>query len=629
MIPGAPKAETIRPRSSREWLRGASVGLRVVSWVLGAICAAIAVLGLILPALGLGAGRGWTVPRFVLLAIGVYLVSTARPVFLGTGLGLIAGLVRRARSRGMDRARREDAIGSEVATPGDRSDAPVPRARRARLVRRRWRWIAGFALFWPAAGFVIGAYLGRMVDRRLANAITAAERDDPYWRLDDLMAHREPVPDDENSAFLVAEAASMVSDSWLVHKVPPNGSRSPKATLVSKAWDELDSASDNRRLGDRLADTLRAELARYTQAIEVARAVADIAYGRHEIELGPTLMDTPLGETQNARSVARLLAADAAIQAHNANFDNALVSCRAILEVGRSIGDEPFLISQLVRMALCELALQSVRHVLGQGEPTEQSLARLQAVVALEQSEPSLLYGVKGERAMYFEVIRRIREGETPISAFSEHGGTSSSALKGFAVALNSGVAPGVIASWGKLMLDNQLAVTVEWFNDAVAIVRQPAAQHPMLWAKWDANFQRAGNIRFGPIAPTIPLLVTPNVSRVGRAYLRVDCKLSATIILLAAERHRRKTGAWPQSIASIDPAILPVAPVDAYSGQGFRLEHRDGQLFIYSIGPNGKDEHGAFDRKTYWMGGPDDFGTSGWDASLRRQPALSSDEED
>ena len=35
---------------------------------------------------------------------------------------------------------------------------------------------------------------------RLAEAMSAADRDDRYWRLDDLMAHRDPVPESENSA---------------------------------------------------------------------------------------------------------------------------------------------------------------------------------------------------------------------------------------------------------------------------------------------------------------------------------------------------------------------------------------------------------------------------------------------
>ena len=49
-------------------------------------------------------------------------------------------------------------------------------------------------------------------------------------------------------------------------------------------------------------------------------------------------------------------------------------------------------------------------------------------------------------------------------------------------------------------------------------------------------------------------------------------------------------------------------------------MEHRDGQLFIYSIGPNRKDEHGAYDPKRWLKGGPDDVGASTWDVPLRRR---------
>jgi hypothetical protein len=43
-------------------------------------------------------------------------------------------------------------------------------------------------------------------------------------------------------------------------------------------------------------------------------------------------------------------------------------------------------------------------------------------------------------------------------------------------------------------------------------------------------------------------------------------------------------------------------------------MEHRDGQLVIYSIGPDLKDERGAYDPKRWMKGGPDDVGSRGWD---------------
>jgi hypothetical protein len=112
-----------------------------------------------------------------------------------------------------------------------------------------------------------------------------------------------------------------------------------------------------------------------------------------------------------------------------------------------------------------------------------------------------------------------------------------------------------------------------------------------------------------------------PAMSASDTAHSRYQSGLGATAILLAAERHRCKTGDWPAAIAAIDPGILPSPPVDPYSGQAFRMEHRDGQILIYSIGPNRKDEHGAFDPEQWIKGVPDDVGVGAWDVPQRPQP--------
>lgn len=118
-----------------------------------------------------------------------------------------------------------------------------------------------------------------------------------------------------------------------------------------------------------------------------------------------------------------------------------------------------------------------------------------------------------------------------------------------------------------------------------------------------------------------IPLLFVPATTAASRGLTRFQCDVGATVILIAAERHRRKTGDWPASIAAIDRGILPSAPVDAFSGKPFRMEHRDGRLIIYSVGPNRKDEHGAFDRRLWMSKGPDDVAAAAWDVPLRKRP--------
>ncbi len=217
---------------------------------------------------------------------------------------------------------------------------------------------------------------------------------------------------------------------------------------------------------------------------------------------------------------------------------------------------------------------------------------------------------MKGERAVLTEFLRRIRDDELSFSDLS-----NSPPPPGLSVS-NAGNTP-----WGRLWYDNQIAIGLEWMNQAVAIARRPPGEQVPLWEEWQSNIDRVKRSRFGIYTATLPLLMMPAMSSASHAHSRYQSELGATVIVLAAERHRRKTGNWPASMQAIDPAILPAPPSDPFSGQAFRMEHRDGQLLIFSIGPNRRGEHGAYDPKQWMKKGPDDAGSSAWDVGLRRQP--------
>ncbi len=474
---------------------------------------------------------------------------------------------------------------------------------------RRWLRLVGVvALLMFAVAMVFGAFYVRKAKNRLAEAMAAADRDDPNWRLDDLLAQREEVPDAENSAKVLATLAPLLPRWWPPGPKPRSDGLKPVPSDAMGAYDRTAKSADNVQMDETMAGSLRAELKVRDEAVQIARRVANFSRGRHELKLGPNVIDTLLPETEAARSAARLLAADAAIRAHDGDIDGALDSCRAILEVSRSIGDEPFMISQLVRIAIDALALKSARRALGQGEPSIEVLARLQAVLMDELKEPRIVYAMNGERATLTEMLRRLSNGAISISAIGGGAGSAPSGLQR------------AIGPWLKPMFDYQRALALEWMNEAVAIARRPASEQPKLWAAWEAKMARIKQDQFGRFTAVLPLLLVPAASAASTAFIQSQCELGATAILIAAERHRRKTGKWPASIAAIDRDILPIAPIDAFSGQPFRMEYHDGKLVIYSIGANGKDEHGAFDQRRSMFSGPDDLGAAAWDVSLRRR---------
>ena len=490
------------------------------------------------------------------------------------------------------------------------ADDDSPKAKRRSL----WLWLIGIPLLLLLVTVALTVtYMRSTGNQSLATATAAADRDDPYWRLDDLLAHREQVPDAENSALVVAGAGrAPLPKGWLGRVGRGTDAPSDAALAAADAYERLTSTSANMRLDDQDARALGSELKNQAEALAVARTVANFHRGRHEIVIGPTVIDTLLTETQSARSVAHLLDADAAIRAQNGDVDGALDSCRALICTARSIGDEPTLISSLVRIAIDAVAMKATLRTLGQGEPSEAALAQLQALILDELAQPLLFNGMRGERAMLVELIRRMEEGEVPLSAIE---GGSRKPATGESTAGRSAL------RFVGFVFTGQRAIALDWLTEAVAISRRPAFEQRDLWAAWDAKIASVRQSRFGRLNAILPLMLTPATTAASTAFSRSQAELAATAILIGAERHRRKTGKWPAVIKEIDPSIMPSPPLDPFTGKPFHLEHHDGQIVIYSIGLNGRDEHGEYDPKLWMRGGPDDVGARAWDVSLRGRP--------
>jgi hypothetical protein len=467
-----------------------------------------------------------------------------------------------------------------------------------------WPWVVGVPLLVVMVVMIVAAvYFSYAANRRLTEAVAVADRDDPNWRLEELMAHREQVPDAENSALIMAEARAVLPDSWPADSTPAPGGMRRVQSETEKAHDELVKMSDRIRMDEQMAAAIRADLEQYSEAVRIARKLADYLRGRHELRIGRAVIDTLLPETQAARSVAMLLRSDAAMRVHDGDADGAIDSSRAILNAGRSIGDEPFLISMLVRIAIGRNAMSAVRRTLGQGEPSEAALSRIQALILDEASQPLLLQGMRGERATMSEVIRKFGSGQITLSQITGE---------------TSGGADVVATSLAGFFTGKQRAVGLEWMNDAVAIAKRPTEEQAALWKAWDAKIAGAARGQIERLTMILPRLLVPGMSAASQAFLRYRAELGTTAILIAAERHRRKTGNWPASIDAIDRSILASAPVDPFTGKAFHLEHRDGQLVIYSVGPNLKDEHGEEDAKRRMSDGPDDIAARAWDVAKR-----------
>jgi hypothetical protein len=330
--------------------------------------------------------------------------------------------------------------------------------------------------------------------------------------------------------------------------------------------------------------------------------------GRYTITYTADVISTLLPHTQEARAVAHLAGFDALLRAQDQDADGALVSCRAALNAGRSIGEEPFLVSQLVRIACVSIALNRAERVLAQGEPSDAALVALQQLMEKEEAQSLLLVGLRGERAALDRLLEAIQTGKTSLSALglSPIAGPTSAGSPAY---------PGAdaVAVWSPGYIKSQRSALLRYMNRAIEIAKLPSEQQSVELQKWEASARNQ---------PTLVRLLCPAVSKIGEACLRRQAQLRCSIATTAAERYRLSKGKWPDSLDALKEAgYLNQIPIDVYDGQPLRLKRLDDGLVIYSIGADGQDDGGKLDRQHPSAKGID-FGCRLWDVDKRRQPA-------
>lgn len=78
-----------------------------------------------------------------------------------------------------------------------------------------------------------------------------------------------------------------------------------------------------------------------------------------------------------------------------------------------------------------------------------------------------------------------------------------------------------------------------------------------------------------------------------------LEAMMLATRAGLASKIYRNKTGHYPENLEALVPSILPELPIDPFTGKPLVLKMENGELLIYSLGSNQKDDGG---RGTYMI---------------------------
>jgi hypothetical protein len=444
----------------------------------------------------------------------------------------------------------------------------------------------------------------------LQRALDEATAADPNWRLVDLEAHRREVPDSENGLIQAMATLRLMPTPWPKWDYRQAGATAEAEQArehLASSFQDLEPPSS--QLSEPQIKNLRAECQRAAKAIDAARRLMDFPYGIQHPNWTRDFFGTNLPNTQKIRDLARLLAYDILLQAQDRDFAQALRSARALLNTGRSLGDEPTLISQLVRIAIDNMTFFRIERILAQGEPALSDLLAVQRAVEREAEEPLLYYALRGERAGFDGFLENVQKGEIPYKDLSNFLLITRSLGSGGA-RLN--VQEKLEAMAVILTIRSQRAQALQYMNELVEASRLPAPQEQLVRLRQLESVNRND-------LPLVIRLLAPSCWKVAQVANRGQAQLRCASLALAAERYRQTYGRWPAALDELAPEYIAAVPIDPFDGKPLNLGTHDQGIVIYSVSLDGIDNGGIINTTNPQAPGSD-LGIRLWDVKHRRQ---------
>jgi hypothetical protein len=444
--------------------------------------------------------------------------------------------------------------------------------------------------------------------QELKDAFAEVSRHDSRWRLEEVEADRQAVAETKNGSVVCMAAKKLMPEKWPAwQQMQPLGDPDVEAkrAALETSFQELEP---QRQLSKEQIEALKGELKRAADALAEARKLADRPQGRFPINYSVDFVGTLLSYTQETRAVAELLGYDAMLRAQEGDADGSLASCRAVLNCGRAIGDEPLIISQLVRIALRLIAVRKMERTLAQGQPSEKALKQVQQLLEQEEPENLLLTALRGERAGIDRLMDALQTGKVRAS------GQDIEQLAGLAGGGRQPAWTEKLALRLPATIKSQRAAMLRYVTQAVEAAKLPPQLQQQAIDQLEATAKDQ---------PTLVRLVAPALGKFTGATRRGQVELRCAIAAIAAERYRREKDQWPESLEALRKGrYLKQVPTDVFDGEPLRMRRLEGGLVIYSVGPDGLDNRGHIDRMNP-IGEGSDLGCRLWDVAKRRQPPL------
>jgi hypothetical protein len=452
--------------------------------------------------------------------------------------------------------------------------------------RRRWlKRISCGLLILVILTVCAWAWRHHSAQQRLDQVLAELDRTDPGWRLEDIEAACEQIPENENSVGVIISAAQHLPRSW------------PSEDFSE---DYFRSQQPNEMLSGEDFVHLSVELASMRSAVEIAAMLADMPRGRHRFRNSASTVFPAFPVDQlKSRRIVTLLVFESLLWSQRGESKSAILACHAAVNAARSLGDEPSQLAQFLRRAGSEQACWAIERMLGLGEPPPEDMAALQKLIETEDAFPALLTATRGERALGHRVFEGVERGELTLDDLTTQ---------------RMGWLERTAFPLWHMDIREDHALFLSLMTHRIKEAQRPMHDQVAL----DKEFMQV--VRSLPKKAFISRSLLPPLSEVGETFRRKHANLRCTIVALAAERFRRARRVWPNSVDELCPQYLAATLLDPFDGKPLRYRRVADGVFIYSVGQDGVDNGGDLDRE-HGKQSDADIGVRLWDTAKRRQP--------
>lgn len=423
-------------------------------------------------------------------------------------------------------------------------------------------------LFVIASGVFYG--LKRSAERRW-NELEASlrARGEPITYAE-ILADREPVPDDENGAGVIQAASGIMEDI-----------EERDTTDVYF----LDCSCQSHRLPDvsrRCLQPTREYIeSRETVYTKLAK-LREYPAIRFEVSYKSAWLDSnpdPLRHSTSMRRLGKLLHAKALVDIVNNDPGGAADTMLLAFQLTASLAEEPTLIARLTVVAMDWNSSKTLETLLCTVESGAETLSRLQREWERQLESRTMTAALRGARAWHL-VLTDMERIKSELEEVIQQRDASES------------------KEWSFPNPVDWIPFKGEWFVSELRVGGAEvlsrlidASDDPIELLAVSRNEERALP-RFSLHGLSLSQ-VLPSLTRSIKLHQRCLALFRCGPVALAAERFRMNTGQFPTTADQLVPEFLETVPADPYDGKPLRLATTEEGIVVYSVGENAVDDRG------------------------------------